>query len=65
MFYRLDAAYNLALLSIDELKEERLNDALGYYNAFIKAYPSSEFMDEAHRMKDEIQQELNTITTKS
>lgn len=65
MFYRLDAAYNLALLSVDELKEERLNDALGYYNSFQKAYPNSEFMDDANSMKDEIQQKLNTITTKS
>ncbi|WP_412561155.1 outer membrane protein assembly factor BamD [Winogradskyella sp. MIT101101] len=65
MFYRFDAAYNLAILSIDELKEERLNNALGYYNALKKAYPNSEFLEDADRMKEELQQELNTFTTKS
>ncbi|MBO6881546.1 outer membrane protein assembly factor BamD [Winogradskyella sp.] len=65
MFYRFDAAYNLAILSIDELKEERLNNALGYYNALKKAYPNSEFLEDADRMKEELQEELNTFTTKS
>lgn len=65
MFYRLDAAYNLAVLSIDEKKEERINDALGYYRAFNRSYPDSEFMKDATKMKDELENELNTITTKS
>lgn len=65
MFYRFDAAYNLAILSIDELKEERLNNAIGYYNSFKKAYPNSEFLEDATRMKEELEQELNTFTTKS
>ena len=65
MFYRLDAAYNLAILSIDELKEERLNTALNYYNLFNKSYPNSEFKEDASRMKDELEKELNTFSTKS
>ena len=62
MFYRFDAAYNLALLSIDELKKERLNNAIGYYNTFKKSYPDSEYMEDATRMKDELEKELNTFT---
>jgi len=65
MFYRFDAAYNLAMLSIDELKEERLNDALGYYNSFKKAYPNSEFLEDAGKMQEELQEELRTFSTKS
>jgi len=62
MFYRFDASYNLAILSIDQLKEERLKDAIGYYNSFKKAYPNSEFMEDATKMNQELEQELSTFT---
>jgi len=65
MYYRLDSAYNLAILSVDYLKEQRLKDALGYYQALNKAYPNFESLDDATRMKEELQQELNTFITKS
>jgi len=65
MFYRFDAAYNLAILSVDYLKEQRLNEAIVYYNIFLKAYPNSELLQDATGMKDVLQQELNTVTTKS
>jgi outer membrane protein assembly factor BamD len=62
MFYRLDAAYNLAILSVEELKEQRLIDAMKYYKSFKKAYPNSEFLDDATQMNKELQKELNTLT---
>ena len=65
MFYRFDAAYNLAILSINQLKEQRLIDAIGYYNALKKAFPNSEFLEDATRMKEELQQQLDTFSTKS
>lgn len=65
MFYRFDAAYNLAILSVDYLKEKRLNEAIAYYNTFKKAYPDSEFLEDANTMKDLLQEELNTFITKS
>ena len=65
MFYRFDAAYNLALNSVKELKLERINSAIGYYDAFKKAYPNSELLEEATKMKELLQLELNTFTTKS
>ncbi|MEO1032528.1 MAG: outer membrane protein assembly factor BamD [Bacteroidota bacterium] len=65
MFYRLDAAYNLAMLSIDNLKEKRLKDAIGYYNALQKAYPNSEFLANATVMKEALDQELRIFNTKS
>jgi outer membrane protein assembly factor BamD len=65
MFYRLDAAYNLAILSIDVLKEDRLKDAIGYYNSFKKAYPNSEFMENASKMHQDLEEELKTFSLKS
>ncbi|MBF8151421.1 outer membrane protein assembly factor BamD [Winogradskyella sp. F6397] len=64
-YYRFDSAYNLAVLSVEYLKEDRLNDAIGYYNALKKAYPNSEYLEAANLMEEELQQQLNTFTTKS
>ncbi|WP_241697232.1 outer membrane protein assembly factor BamD [Winogradskyella eckloniae] len=64
-YYRLDAAYNLAILSVDYLKEERLNDAIGYYNALKKAYPNTTNLENATVMYNHLQEELKTIMTKS
>jgi len=64
-YYRFDSAYNLAVLSIDYLKEQRLKDAIGYYNALKKTFPNSEHMEAASIMNEELQQQLNTFTTKS
>lgn len=64
-YYRFEAAYNLAILSVYYLKEERLKEALGYYEALKKGYPNSEHLEEATVLKEQLQQELNTFTTKS
>lgn len=63
MFYRFDAAYNLAVNSIEQLKKERIEDALGYYNAFKKAYPSSGHMDDAKQRESELQEQLKLYST--
>lgn len=65
LFYRLDSAYHLAILSVEYLKEERLKEALTYYESLKKSFPNSKYLDEATRMKEELQNELNTFTTKS
>jgi outer membrane protein assembly factor BamD len=65
LFYRLDAAYNLAILSVDGLKEERLKEALDYYASFKKAAPNSEYMEDATLMQQELQNQSNTFNTKS
>lgn len=65
LYYRFDAAHNLAVLSIDELKQERIEEAMGYFNSFRKAYPESEYMEEAVKMNNELQNQLNTLSTKS
>ncbi|NRD23408.1 outer membrane protein assembly factor BamD [Winogradskyella litoriviva] len=62
-FYRLDAAYNLAILSVDYLKEDRLKEAISYYNALKKSYPNSTNLDSANLMNERLQEELKTFTT--
>jgi outer membrane protein assembly factor BamD len=65
LYYRLDAAYNLAVNSVDYVKKGRLKEALGYYASLKKAFPNSEFLEEATLMQQELQNELNTFNTKS
>jgi outer membrane protein assembly factor BamD len=65
LFYRFDAARNLAILSVDYLKEQRLKDALGYFENLKRAFPNSEFLEDAIIMKEELEQELKTFNTKS
>ncbi|MFK7783252.1 outer membrane protein assembly factor BamD [Psychroserpens sp.] len=65
MFYRLDSAYKLAINSIKQKKEKRLNIALGYYNTFYKYYPNSERTDEVSKMNEEMQTQLQQFNTKS
>ncbi|MGJ8593692.1 MAG: outer membrane protein assembly factor BamD [Aquaticitalea sp.] len=54
MFYRLDAAYKLAINSTERRKETRINDAMAFYNSFKKSYPNSEHVTEIEDMKSEL-----------
>lgn len=65
LYYRFNAEYSLATLSVERLKEERLKTAISYYNTFKKAFPNSEYMADADRMKMQLQQQLDTFITKS
>lgn len=64
-YYRFNSAYNLAVLSVEHLKEERLKDAINYYNALKKGYPNSTYSEIADMMNADLQKELNRFTTKS
>lgn len=65
MFYRFESAQKLAVNSIEYKKEERLNTALGYYKAFKKYYPESEFIADVERLGQEIETQLLKYNTKS
>ena len=65
MFYRLDSAHTLAINSVISKKEERLKIASGHYNAFKRAYATSEFMEQADEMNKELQTELEILKTKN
>lgn len=65
LFYRLDSAYQLATKSVEYKKEERLNAALTYFNAFKRLHSDSEFIEDATRMGKDLQQQLEQFSTKS
>jgi outer membrane protein assembly factor BamD len=65
MYYRFDAAYKLGINSIERKRQDRLNTALKYYNAFYKAYPESQYTAEASLMNTELQTAIQNYTTKS
>jgi outer membrane protein assembly factor BamD len=51
LFYKFDSEYELAILSIDKLKEERIEIALADYSVFVKLYPNSKYLDLANEQK--------------
>lgn len=58
MFYRLDAAYKLAINSTERKKGVRVNNALSFYNSFKKSFPNSE-----HTLAvDAMSTELNSLS---
>lgn len=65
MFYRFDSAYKLAINSVEHKKEERLNNAIAYYNSFIKLYPESQYNEQAKVMSDELNSAVKQYITKS
>ncbi|MDR2929187.1 MAG: outer membrane protein assembly factor BamD [Cytophagaceae bacterium] len=48
-FLILESKYIQAINSIEELKEERLRDAVDEYYSFVNEYPASQYLKRAHR----------------
>jgi len=65
MFYRLDAAYKLAINSTERKKEVRVNNALAFYNSFKKSYPNSTHLSDVDEMSAELQTLSQQYNTKS
>ncbi|MEO8772814.1 MAG: outer membrane protein assembly factor BamD [Gelidibacter sp.] len=65
MYFRFDSAYRLGINSVERKREERLNNAIKYYNAFNKAYPESQHSADAEKMITELQTAVQTYITKS
>ncbi|MBN2867971.1 MAG: outer membrane protein assembly factor BamD [Flavobacteriaceae bacterium] len=65
LFYRFDSAYKLATKSVESKKQERLEKALSYYNAFKKLYSKSEFIEDADKMNEDINKQLEQYSTNS
>lgn len=65
MYYRFDSAFRLGINSVERKREERLNTAVKYYNAFYKAYPESQHSADAVKMITELQTAVQTYITKS
>ncbi len=65
LFYRLDAAYKLAMNSVERKKQERLEKAKVYYHSFVNRYANSEHLDDTKDMLENIEEELKKYSTKS
>jgi len=65
LFYRFDSAYQLATKSVEYKKEVRLQTAKSYYTTFKKAYANSEFIEDADKMYNDIEKQLEKYNTKS
>jgi len=65
MYYRFDSAYQLALNSVEWKKEERIKNAITYYNSFKTRYKESSYIEDADRMKEELNELLKEFNTKS
>jgi len=65
MYYRLHSATELAINSVPWKKEERLNNAKGYYEGFKKTFPDSGHIAEVDKMIIKLDEELIAYNTKS
>ena len=65
LFYRLDAAYKLAINSVEYKKEDRLNTAQNYLNSYIKIFPDSSNTQIVSDMLGEVNSQLQNYNTKS
>lgn len=61
MFLLVESAMELGINSIETKKAKRLEDALAYYNTFIKVYPESNYMNEATALKNKSNAELKSF----
>jgi outer membrane protein assembly factor BamD len=62
LFYRFDAAYKLAINSVPNKKQERLNFALNAYSSLLKFKSDTEFKEKADKMFATIETELQQFS---
>ena len=62
LFYRLDSAYNLAINSIEQKKQERLSYTKSTYANLVKFNSQSEYKEKADKMLAEVEIELQKYT---
>ncbi len=65
LYYRIEAATNLAVNSTEDKKRERLEDALDSYNNLLRYFPETEYKKEADRLAETIQEELSVYNATS
>ncbi len=63
LYYRYEAASELAINSVLSKKEDRIKQAMGFYQNFIKKYPQTKFLKEAKKTYDKLQKELQNMQT--
>lgn len=60
-YYKMDAAYILAINSYQYLVQERLKTAKDYYEDYMKYYPEGEFSEEVNSTSDDIETRLENF----
>nr|WP_232804659.1 outer membrane protein assembly factor BamD [Salegentibacter maritimus] len=60
-YYRFDSAYRLAINSFRSLMEERLNEALEFYETYKKYYPEGEYMAPMEASAEDIKSRLQNF----
>lgn len=65
LYCRLDAAYKLAINSVERKKEKRLKTAKEYYTAFKSTFGKSKYIPEIDNMAEKLEKELETYSAKS
>lgn len=61
-YYRFNSEYNLAVLSVKSLKQERIDKALADYNALKKSFPNSKYLEEATDLKEKLEKQVQQET---
>ncbi len=59
LFYRFEAAGNLALKSVESKKEERLQTAMQYYQNFVQKSKNESLKEKAEKLYEKLQKALN------
>nr|WP_318308795.1 outer membrane protein assembly factor BamD [Muricauda sp. DH64] len=62
LYYRIEAATELAINSTENKKKERLQEALDAYNTLMRYYPETQFKKEADKLSERIKDELSAYT---
>ena len=62
LFQKFRATSNLAFNSTFRKRKERLDEAMEAYNDLIKNFPETEFLKDAEKLLEDIQDELNKYT---
>ncbi len=64
LFYKFDSAYNLAINSVYSKMEERLNNAVTYYNGLVSFKEDTKYKEKADHMLARIENELKQFSNK-
>jgi outer membrane protein assembly factor BamD len=61
LYYKFKSAYELGMNSIVQKKEERIKDALKFYERLQRNYPESDYHKESTGLIEDLNNELNTL----
>ena len=64
LFYKFDSAYKLALNSVYSKMEDRLKNAISLHEDLVSYDPNTKYKDEANRMLERLNKELQQFATK-